>query len=223
MNSNSEQQDNFILERMKTIGSTVFADVVDHNNAMDYNIKPVNFKEPLAGRIRTVSLPPGHNLFLHHAIYEAAAGEILVVDGKGYTKAAYLGDLMASAAQQVGLKGIVVDGFVRDKRDLQSLDIQVYAKGFIPEGPGKEGPGSFDEPISCGGIVVSPYDYLVADEDGVVIIPQGIVEQTLEKAEKKLEYERSRRNKINSYSTKEHDTADSIKPNWLDEKIKKYL
>lgn len=212
-----------LLRRMKEIGSTVFSDVIDMDNAMDYKIKPVNFKESLVGRIRTVSLPPGDNLYLHHAIYQSNPGDILVVDGKGYQKAAYLGDLMASAAQKAGIKGIIIDGLVRDKKDLNSMDIQIYSMGFISAGPRKDGPGLFDETITCGGVVASTNDYIVADEDGIVIIPQGIVKQVVEKAEKKLAYELERLEKINSYQKDDSRTIHSIKPGWLDEAMEKYL
>ncbi|SDI53110.1 RraA family protein [Natribacillus halophilus] len=217
----NRQWKHHLLERMKKIGSTVYADVIDASNGMDYNVKPVNFKEPLVGQVRTVFLHPGDNLFLHHAIYKSAPGDILVVDGKGHTEAAYLGELMAGAAQKLGLKGIVIDGLVRDKKDLGEMDIQIYAKGFVSAGPTKEGPGLFDETISCGGVVVSPNDYLVADEDGVVVIPESVVESTLEKAEKKLEYEKARLQKIQSYS-KEDEMIGTIEPDWLQQKMEKY-
>ncbi len=216
-------RDQEILPRLQRIGSTVFADVMDMDNSMDYQIKPINFNEPLVGRVRTVSLPTGDNLFLHHSIYQAEEGEVLIVDGKGCTSTAYLGELMASAAQKAGLKGIIIDGLVRDKRELQSLDIQVYAKGCIPSGPSKDGPGSFDKTITCGGVVVSPHDFLVADEDGVVIISQTSINQTLEKAERKLEYENNRLDKIHSFTAKNGESVNSIKPDWLDQEIKKYL
>lgn len=212
-----------IIKRIKEIGSTIFADVMNMPNAMDYKISPVNFSETLAGRIRTVSLPPGDNLFVHHAIYQANPGEILVVDGKGYEDAAYLGELMAGVAEKAGIKGIIIDGLVRDKRELNLLNIQIYAKGFISAGPRKDGPGAFDETITCGGVVASPNDYIVADEDGVVIIPQEGVEQTLKRAEEKLTYELKRLEKINDFPQNNYSEVDLLKPSWLDEALRKYI
>lgn len=212
-----------LITRMKKIGSSVFADVMTSNNVMDYRMKPVNYSEPLVGRVRTVSLPKGDNLFLHHAIYQVEPDDIIVVDGQDYKEAAYLGELMAGAAEALGIKGIVIDGFVRDKQELGQLKIQIYAKGFLPSGPSKEGPGSFDTTITCAGAMAAPYDYIVADEDGVVIIPRGDAEEIVEKAENKLVYELNRLETIGRY--KQHESSgdkSSIEPGWLQEKLKKY-
>ncbi|WP_093335641.1 RraA family protein [Salibacterium halotolerans] len=222
MNRELSERQNPIIERLKSAGSSsVFADVMGVQQGMDFKMKPVNYKEPLAGQVRTVSAAPGDNLFLHHAIYASTPGDILVVDGKGYTQSACLGELMAGAAQKLGIKGIVVDGLVRDQRELRDMDIQVYAKGFIPVGPSKDGPGSFDETITCGGTVVSSYDYVIGDEDGVVVIPASIIESTLDEAEKKLEYEKARMQKIDAHSPENNDRR-AIAPSWLEEKMKQY-
>lgn len=223
MNNNSTKQEKMILKDMKVIGSTLFDDVLNFKNGMDYKIKPVNFKEQLVGRVKTAALPSGDNLFLHHAIYQAEPGDILVIDGQGFTESAYLGEIMAAAAQKLGIKGIIIDGLIRDQTELQSMDIQIYAKGSISTGPSKNGPGTFNETITCGGVVVSPGDYLVADEDGVVIIPKDIAEETLEKAKKKMDYEKSRIDTIHSSTIENQEDIDSIKPKWFDETIKKFL
>lgn len=212
-----------MITRMKKIGSSVFADVMEIKNVMSYEVKPVNFSRPIIGRARTVSLSPGDNLFLHHAIYQAEPEEILIVDGKGFTQAAYLGELMAGAAEALHVQGIIIDGFVRDYRELQDSAVQIYAKGLVPSGPSKEGPGSLDETISCAGAVVSHGDYVVGDEDGVVIIPQQKVEGILEKAEQKLEYETNRLQTIKKFSKEtEHQNKISLQPEWLEAKIKKF-
>ncbi|MFC4713551.1 RraA family protein [Planococcus dechangensis] len=212
-----------LLARLKKISSSVFADVMAINNVMDYRVKPVNYSEPLVGRVRTVSLPKGDNLFLHHAIYQVEPDDIIVVDGQDYKEAAYLGELMAGAAEALGVKGIVIDGFVRDKQELGQLKIQIYAKGFLPSGPSKEGPGSFDTTITCAGAMVAPFDYIVADEDGVVIIPREDAEEIVEKAEKKLAYERNRLEMISRYRNQQiTEEKSAIEPGWLREKLEKY-
>src|SRR5699024_9583354 len=99
----------------------------------------VNFHEPLLGRARAISSYPGDNLFIHYGIYEAEPGEILVVDGKGDNASAYMGNLMAAAAEKLGISGVIIDGLVRDKNELSEMDIQIYAKGFTPKGPRKNG------------------------------------------------------------------------------------
>ena len=223
MKSSQPQNISQLLTRMKKIGSSVYADVMTINNVMDYRIKPVNYSGPLVGRVRTVSLSKGDNLFLHHAIYQAEPNDIIVVDGQDYKEAAYLGELMAGAAEALGVKGIVIDGLVRDKEELGHLDIQIYAKGFLSSGPSKEGPGSFDTMITCAGAVVSSCDYIVADEDGVVIIPREDAEEIVGKAEKKLEYELNRLETISQYKIQEGlGDKEALKPGWLQGKLEKY-
>ncbi|MDE4085310.1 RraA family protein [Planococcus maritimus] len=212
-----------LIEQMRTISSSIFADVMEMNNAMDYRVKPVNYKQPLVGRARTVSLPKGDNLFLHHAIYEVEPGDIIVVDGQDHKGSAYLGELMAGAAEALGIQGIVIDGMVRDKRELEQLDIQIYAKGFLSTGPKKEGPGSFDTDITCAGAFISSGDYIVGDEDGVVVIPYELAPEIMEKAKQKLAYEQNRLDVIEQY--KQHSGAkekSEVAPSWLKDKLKKY-
>ncbi|ADC49612.1 dimethylmenaquinone methyltransferase [Alkalihalophilus pseudofirmus OF4] len=221
MNSSQHSDSSQLLSRIKKIGSTVFADVMDNQNTMDYRVKPVNFLEPLVGRVRTVSVPKGDNLLLHHAIYQAEPNDIIIVNGQGFTGAAYLGELMAGAAEALGIKGIIIDGLVRDKRELRQLNIQIYAKGFSPSGPSKEGPGSFDITITCAGTIVSPYDFVIADQDGVVVVPQQNVEEIVKKAEKKLAYELNRLETINIYKKQNKQDKSDIEPKWLQDKLKK--
>ncbi|MDO5515055.1 MAG: RraA family protein [Staphylococcus xylosus] len=215
MNSNNDE----ILKRLEKLSSTLIADSMKFENVMHHRLKPVNFQETLVGQARTVSLYPGDNLFLHYGIYESKPGEILIVEGKDSTTSAYMGNLMAAAAEKLGIKGIIIDGLIRDKKDLESMDIQIYANGFIPKGPRKNGPGAFDIPIQCGGVIVNPYDFVVADEDGIAIIPYLKAEEFIVKAEEKLIYEEKRLETIMSFSSDQEYDKSTIEPSWLRENI----
>ncbi|MBU0439316.1 RraA family protein [Staphylococcus succinus] len=215
-----ESSDENILKRLERLSSTLLADGMNYENVMNYSIKPVNYKKVLVGRTRTVTVYPGDNLYLHYGIYESNPGDILVVEGKGSTISAYMGSLMAAAAEKIGIKGIIIDGLVRDKRELEDMDIQIYASGFIPKGPRKNGPGAFDVPIQCGDVVVNPYDFVIADEDGITIIPFENAEYYISKAEEKLIYEEKRLKKINDASLYKNFDTSLIEPSWLRENIK---
>ncbi|MBO3065795.1 S-adenosylmethionine--2-demethylmenaquinone methyltransferase [Staphylococcus shinii] len=215
MNGNNDE----ILKRLEKLSSTLIADSMKFENIMNHRLKPVNFQEPLVGQARTVSLYPGDNLYLHLGIYEAKPGEILIVEGKDSTTSAYMGNLMAAAAEKLGIKGIIIDGLIRDKKELESMNIQIYANGFIPKGPRKNGPGAFDIPIQCGGVLVNPYDFVVADEDGIAIIPYKKAEEFIVKAEEKLIYEEKRLNTIMSFSLDQGYDKSTIEPSWLRENI----
>jgi|SRR5699024_6268448 len=209
-----------IIDKLEKLNTTLLADGMDFENVMDYKINPVNYKKTIAGIARTISTYPGDNLYIHYAIYEANPGDILVVDGKDAVDSAYIGNLMATTSEVLGIKGIVIDGLVRDKEDLKERDIQIYAKGFTPKGPRKNGPGKFDTTIQCGGVAVQPNDYIVADEDGVIVIPNNKVNEVIQKAEEKLTYENKRMEQIKSFNLNS-DSKSSIEPSWFRETFSK--
>ncbi|GAF14209.1 dimethylmenaquinone methyltransferase family protein [Bacillus sp. JCM 19046] len=179
----------------------------------------------MIGAAVTVSMKPGDNLFLHEAIYGGAPGYVLIADGKGHTKNAYMGELMAAAAEALGLEGIVIDGLVRDRSDLQALSLPIYAKGFVPNGPYKEGPGNINIPVSCGGVTVQPGDLVVGDDDGVTIVPRMEIEEVFQRAEKKQAYEQQRLQEIAAFKKEREAGGKSltIEPSWLKDKIKPFL
>lgn len=215
-----DNSDECILKRLEKLSSTLLADGMNYENVMSYSIKPVNYKKVLVGHVRTVTVYPGDNLYLHYGIYESNPGDILIVEGKESTISAYMGSLMAAAAEKIGIKGIIIDGLVRDKSELEDMNIQIYANGFIPKGPRKNGPGAFDIPIQCGGVIVNPYDFVIADEDGITIIPYENAEYYVSKAEEKLVYEEKRLKKINNTSFRNDFDTSAIEPSWLRENKK---
>ncbi|MFP7477952.1 RraA family protein [Terribacillus saccharophilus] len=211
---------NELIERAKKLNTTLLADVMGCTGAMDYRIKPVSSGMEFVGTAMTVSLRPGDNLFLHQAIYSAKKGHVLVVDGKGHTNNAYLGELMASSAKAIGVEAVVIDGLVRDKKALEELKFPIYSKGFNPNGPYKDGPGEVNKVISCGGVRVIPGDLIVGDDDGVVVVPADRIDEVLYKASEKLEYEENRLKTIAQYANMEQPDPMSLAPKWLESKIK---
>ncbi|WP_231597672.1 RraA family protein [Bacillus sp. SA1-12] len=214
-----------IIERAKRLNTTLISDALGCTGSMDYKVKPVSPGMKVAGTALTVEMRAGDNLFLHQGIYCGGEGYVLVADGKGHTENAYLGELMAGAAKAIGLEGIVIDGLVRDKEMLCGIGLPIFAKGFIPNGPFKDGPGAINIPISCAGVTVHPGDLIVGDDDGVVVVPKEKIENVLVKAEAKLKYEEKRMQTIVSYEeNRKQGNADknSIVPEWLAEKIKEF-
>ncbi|MFD1204531.1 RraA family protein [Sporosarcina contaminans] len=205
--------DPLIIERAKMLSTTLLSDAMGCSGAMDYGILPLTTNDTIAGTALTVKMRAGDNLFLHQAIQLGSKGYVIVADGQGHHANAYLGELMAESAKVNGLEGIVIDGLVRDKEALMELRFPIYARGFIPNGPFKDGPGEFNIPISCGGVSVTPGDLIVADADGVVVVPKMQIEQVLKKAEEKLSYEDKRKVEIQSGNTE---------PHWLKDKMKKF-
>jgi len=135
----------------------------------------------LCGPACTVKVFPGDNLMVHKVLDVAKPGDIVVVDAHGSSMNAVLGDLISTKAKHRGIAGFVVDGFVRDLPDLIELDFPVFARGATPIGPLHRGPGEINFPICCGGIVVNPADLVAADGAGVVVIPQEVASELLER------------------------------------------
>jgi RraA family protein len=129
----------------------------------------------------TVKVFPGDNLMVHKALDVARPGDIVVVDARASTMNAVLGDLISTKARHRKIAGFVVDGLVRDLPDILELDFPVFARGTTPIGPLHRGPGEINYPICCGGTVVNPGDILVGDAAGIVIIPQDIAAELLER------------------------------------------
>ncbi|MCI0678376.1 MAG: RraA family protein [Actinobacteria bacterium] len=142
-----------------------------------------------SGRAFTVSTPPGDNASLHEAIEVIGQGEVLVVDGKEYLDRALWGAIMSEAAQLKGVVGLVVDGAVRDVSETRRLRFPIFAAGRTPAGPYNKVRGSLGDSIMCGGVWVNPGDWVHADDDGVVVIPEAATEDVLALAQTRHELE----------------------------------
>jgi 4-hydroxy-4-methyl-2-oxoglutarate aldolase len=137
----------------------------------------------IAGPAVTAFCPPGDNLMMHRALYLAQKGDVLVVASP--EAGAQWGDVAAYYALRKGLAGIVVDGFIRDVDELRAMRSPVWATKIGPSSPQKAGHGLVNAPIVCAGVRVEPGDLVVADGDGVIVLPKGdaaaIVERALER------------------------------------------
>jgi RraA family protein len=129
----------------------------------------------------TVKVFPGDNLMVHKSLDVAQPGDVVVVDAGGSTMNAVLGDLVCTKAKHRKIAGFVVDGMIRDLPGILPLDFPVFARGTTPIGPLHRGPGEINYAISCGGIVIQPGDIVVADVAGVVVVPQDIAVELLER------------------------------------------
>jgi RraA family protein len=135
----------------------------------------------LCGPACTVKVFPGDNLMVHKSLDVAKPGDIVIVDAGRSPMNAVLGDLVSTKAKHRGIAGFIVDGLIRDLPAILSLDFPVFARGTTTVGPMHRGPGEINYPVSCGGIVVNPGDLIVGDAAGIVVIPQGIAAELLQR------------------------------------------
>lgn len=175
-----------IVAKFKAVASTCAADATDALNSMDAAIKPLKEEFTLCGRAVTVNMPAGDNMAVLRAIRAAKAGDVLVIDAKGYTPRAVAGDFVAGLAQILGLAGMVVDGSIRDVISIKRSGFPVFCRNATSSASAKSGGGQVNVPVSCGGVSVHPGDIIVGDADGVVVIPQGREQEVLAAAQQKL-------------------------------------
>jgi 4-hydroxy-4-methyl-2-oxoglutarate aldolase len=165
------------------LSPTTLADCLPHRQIMSADIHPLWPDMPrIAGPAYTARCCPGDNLMLHAAVHHAPRGSVVVVEG-GDAEFALAGGNVCAIAQKNGIAGFVVDGMVRDISEIRAMRFPVFAKGVIPKPGRKELIGTLLRRIRCGGVEVSPGDTIVADEEGIVVVPVAECAAVLEAAQ----------------------------------------
>lgn len=164
------------------LSPTTLADALNHEQVMDIGIRPLWQPMPrLAGPVFTVRCAPADNLMLHAAIYRAPAGSVIVVEA-GDLDYAVSGGNVCAVAKRRGIAGFVVDGVIRDLAEVREDRFPVFARGVIPVPGGKQVAGELNGTVRCGGVQVSAGDVVVADEEGIVVVPAAQQDTVLEAA-----------------------------------------
>lgn len=160
------------------ISPTAFAEQLSRAQVLSADIRPLWDGARLSGPAYTVRCAPGDNLMLHAAIHRAPAGSVLVVDG-GDASHAIAGGNVCAVAQRRGIAGFIVDGAIRDVQEIRDLGFAVFARAVVPKPGLKAVVLPLQQPVNCGGVLVHPGDFLVADEEGIVAVPANILESVL--------------------------------------------
>jgi RraA family protein len=156
-----------LLRAFDDIPVAPVSDVMGHLHGI-IGLRKYHREGKLLGTAFTVKTHPGDSLMVHKALELARAGDVLVIDGGGYLTHAVAGELMLLYAQRKGMAGFVVDGAIRDVAAYRAVDFPCYARAHTYLGPYKEGPGEINVPVSIGGLIVHPGDFMLGDEDGVL-------------------------------------------------------
>jgi 4-hydroxy-4-methyl-2-oxoglutarate aldolase len=150
--------------------------------ALNHDFRPAYPGAKLLGRALTIRSCPGDNLMFHLAISVARPGDVLVATVDNYLEGGGWGEIATVAAQARGVNGFLTDGSVRDVEAAMRLKFPLFSRGICLKGTTKRQKGELNQPITLGGVLVHPGDYVVADMDGVVIVPAGEVEAAIAEA-----------------------------------------
>jgi regulator of RNase E activity RraA len=164
---------------MADLSPTTLAEIVGAQQVMDIGIRPLWTPIPrISGPAFTVRCPPGDHLMLHAAIYQAPAGSVIVVESGDVTHALAGGNVCA-VAQRNGIAGFVLDGVIRDIGEVRATSFPVYGRGVSPVPAGKAAVLPLNVSIRCGGVPVQAGDLVVADEEGIVVVPAAHQDEVL--------------------------------------------
>ncbi|MBM3784283.1 MAG: RraA family protein [Acidobacteria bacterium] len=176
--------------RLLKYGAGPVSDALGKGGAMDHEMRPWSLNSRMAGPAFTVQVHTADILMVSKALAECPAGHVLVIDGHGERNTALWGGLTTLSALRKGLAGIVIDGAIRDLADIRKSRLPVFARAVVANAGGAEYAGKLQVPVACGGQAINPGDWLVGDDDGVVVIPAARLDEVLDKAGRICEAEK---------------------------------